>query len=179
MGANVKEIEVLIDYGKIDLEVDKIYKDIDARILDIVSRVDILRDKEKILDKFIFTTHAQLESTDSKNFKLRNQLQISISKQLETQQLVTDTIIKYEKIIQDYVGQKQKVQNDKLSNYIKWKKSTETNADDGKFLEILQKFEKAVSVVETNPDDTKMQGAKHNELINSIVKQTYDEGYQL
>ncbi len=179
MSAKIKEVEVVVDYNKIDTEVDKIYSDIEKRISELSSRVNSLREKEKILDKFIFSAHAQLEATDSKNYKLRNQLQITIAKQLETQQLVADTIIKYEKIIQDYVSQKQKLQNDKLSNYLKWKKATESTADDNKFLEVLKKFENAVNVVESGGTSTGSGGAAHSELVNSIVKQTYEEGYEL
>lgn len=179
MKAEVKEVEVIVDYNHIDNEIDEIYKNLDAKVQELESRVEDLREKEKILDKFIFTNHAQLENLDSTNYKLRTQLQVAISKQLETQQLVSDTIIKYEKIIQDYLFQKQRLQNDKLSNYLKWKKTTESSADDNKFLEVLKKFEDAVSVVGSSNGAKSDNLAAENEIVKSIVQQTYKEGYEL
>lgn len=179
MPAEIKEIEVVVDYNNIDQEVDKIYDELNTRVSDLETRIKTLRDKENMLDKFIYAADAQLAATDSKNFKLRNQLQITISKQLETQQLIIDTIIKYEKIIQDYMFQKSKLQNDKLSNYLKWKKSTESTADDAEFLNVLKKFENAVNVV-NKPTETKAATSKEeNELIKSIVHQTFEDGYEL
>jgi len=181
MSANIKEIEVVVDYSKIDNEVDSIYSGIDSKITELESRIKTLRDKEKMLDKFIYANNAQLEAADSKNFKLRSQLQIAISKQLEIQQLVIDTIIKYEKIIQDYINQKAKTQNDKLSNYIKWKKSTTEAADENKFLDVLKKFEEAASIVSEPEGGKKLASNKReeNELVKAILEETSKDGYEI
>ncbi len=179
MSAKIKEVEVVVDYSKIDNEVDKIYQEIDDKIAELETRIKNLRDKEKMLDKFIYTNYSQLEATDSKNYKLRSQLQIAISKQLEIQQIVTDTIIKYEKLIQDYVNQKSKLQNDKLSNYLRWKKSTETAADENKFLEVLKKFEEATALVSSGSSDQESAKATDNALVKSILEQTFKDGYEI
>ena len=181
MDAKIKEVEVVVDYSKIDTEVDSIYKEINDKIEELESRIKTLREKEKMLDKFIYTNYAQLEAADSKNYKLRSQLQIAISKQLEIQQIVIDTIIKYEKIVQDYSFQKQKLQNDKLSNYLRWKKSTETAADENKFLEILQKFEEATKLVSSGSGDTSStkNPLQDNDFVKSIIEQTAKEGYKI
>jgi len=181
MSAKIEEVKVVVDYSKIDKKIDNIYAEIDEKINELESRIGTLRDKEKLLDKFIYKNQAQLEATDSKNYKLRSQLQVAISKQLEIQQLVIDTIIKYEKLVQDYINQKQKLQNDKLNNYLKWKKSTETAADENRFLEVLKKFEEAVSVIEdnSNDDSENRDPAAKNELVKSILEQTFKEGYEI
>ena len=182
MSAKIKEVEVVVDYSKIDEKIDNIYLEIDEKIKELETRIKTLRDKEKLLDKFIFTNQAQLEATDSKNYKLRSQLQVAISKQLEIQQLVIDTIIKYEKLVQDYIEQKQKLQNDKLNNYLKWKKATESTADENKFLEVLRKFEEAASVIEGSANSEKLESkdpTAKNELIKTIIEQTFEEGYEI
>ena len=109
-------------------------------------------------------------------------MQVAISKQLEIQQLVIDTIIKYEKLVQDYIEQKQKLQNDKLNNYLKWKKATESTADENKFLEVLKKFEEAASVIEGGANSEKLESkdpTAKNELIKTIIDQTFEEGYEI
>jgi len=183
MSAKIKEVEVVVDYSKIDNEVDSIYSEIDTKIKELESRIKTLRDKEKMLDKFIYANNAQLEAADSKNFKLRSQLQIAISKQLEIQQLVIDTIIKYEKIIQDYMYQKSKAQNDKLSNYIKWKKSTTEAADENKFLDVLKKFEEASSIISDSGNGKKLaeSGIRRDEnaLVKAILEETSKDGYEI
>jgi len=179
MSTKIKEVEVVVDYNKIDEEVDNIYAEIDEKLAELEKRVKTLRDKEQMLDKFIYTNYSQLEATDSKNYKLRSQLQIAISKQLEIQQIVIDTIIKYEKLIQDYINQKQKLQNDKLSNYLRWKKSIETAADENKFLEVLKKFEEATALVSGQDTVHSNKQSNENELIKTLVKQTFEEGYEI
>jgi len=182
MSTEIKEVEIVVDYGKIDEKIDNIYLEIDEKNRELESRIKTLREKEKMLDKFIFTNQAQLEAADSKNYKLRTQLQVAISKQLEIQQLVIDTIIKYEKLVQDYMNQKQKLQNDKLNNYLKWKKSTAVEADENGFLEVLKKFEEAASIIESDVDSEKLETknpAAKNELIKTVLEQTFEEGYSL
>ena len=183
---DIQEVEVVIDYSAIDSETERLYKEIEEKINKLEARVKALVRRQEMLDSFIERNYAQLEATDSKNYKLRNQLQISISKQLEIQQLVIDTIIKYENLIQSYRAQQARLQNDKLSNYIKWKKSNESNADEKEFKEILRKFEEAtrsVSKLSSDKDSGELKGptdlVSKNEILNSVLKETFDEGYEI
>jgi hypothetical protein len=181
MGTDIKinETEVTIDFSSIVLNLDEIYKEIIEKSTDLRNRVKQLRDKEKMLDEFIARNHGALEATQSSNYKLRSQLQNTIMRQLEAQQVVIETVIKYENLIQTYTKQKMELQNNKVSNYTRWKNTNKENASEKEFLEVIQKFENAIKNNELSLPGTENKPGTENDFQQSILESTFEDGYKL
>ena len=158
------------------------------KVEEIQKRIKLLQDKESMMNEFIARTHGSLEGTDHKNFKLRGQLQNAIMRQLEALQYITDTIIKYENLIQSYNKQRMDIQNNKVSNYAKWKALNAGNASDEAFKEVIQKFEAAALQMKTLGVDTKSGELEpsldpvintKNDFEREIMTSTFEEGYKI
>jgi len=177
MQISLNNAEVTFDYSEIEGSLEKILTSIDDKLKDLEGRIENLREKEKILDEFIARTHGALEATSSNNFKLRSQLQNTIMKQLESMQYLIDTIIKYENIVQTYTKQKIDIQNNKVSNYARWKNINKESASEKEFLDVIRKFEEAVKGGSSTliSDDSNVA----TEFEKNILESTFDEGYKL
>ncbi len=122
-------------------ESEKIYQELGEKILDIEKKLDRLYKKFDIIEGFIAKLQDNLEHTAPENFKARGQIQNSIARHISLQNELTDAIVKFEKLIQDYQKMRLDVQNDKVANYVKWKSSNKEEKDQSELQKIIEKFE--------------------------------------
>ena len=129
------------DFNQTLEESEKIYQELTEKINDVEKKLDRLYRKFDIIEGFIAKLQDNLERTAPENFKARGQIQNSIARHISIQNELTDAIVKFEKLIQDYQKMRLDVQNNKVANYIKWKASKKEEKDQSELQKIIEKFE--------------------------------------
>jgi hypothetical protein len=124
---------ITFDYKGMSNNLNLVLKDIDDRQKSADTKLTALKGKEDILNKIITNTNLLLEKTDPQNFKLIGVYQNQIMTQLESFNLLQESLMKYEDLIQRYIKMKIDIENHKLSSFAKIKTLYKANdtADQG------------------------------------------------
>jgi len=106
--------------------------DINTRIKNLDTKIIKLGLKEGMLDIIIDTTYRELESFGPTEFTRRGQKQTVLLKQLESLNIVNDTLLKYEDTIQKYYKILIDLDNNKFNSIMKLEsvKKEEKKADE-------------------------------------------------
>jgi hypothetical protein len=119
---------------------------------------------------------------NSDNTQRNNQLQISISKSLETQQLIIDTTIKYENLIQTYIKFRTDIIDKRVASIAKYKAMEKAIASedeiDANFRDTYRQLEKMQS--QMNASQTG-ETSEVNSVANNFNAEINDglSGYKL
>lgn len=113
--------QISFDYTGLTKNLNSITLEIKTKITNADIKLTSLKNKEDILNKMITTTNMQMENTPKENFKLIGIYQKTIIEQLESLNLLQESIIKFEDLIQRYLKMKMDIENNKLNAYSKIK----------------------------------------------------------
>ena len=124
---------ITFDYNGLSNNLNEVLTDIRRRLEQTDVKLTAIKGKEEILNKIIVNTETLLNKTPQENYKQIGVYQRMIMDQLESFNMIQESLMRYEDLAQRYIKMKMDIENNKLASFVKVKALYKTNdtADEG------------------------------------------------